>query len=251
MNTKNIRGFKKAKEQRTLHMLTCYDYPMAKMLSETNVDLILVGDSLGNVVLGLDSTIPVTTQEMEIFTKAVKRGAPQKYVVVDLPFGSYSTVNQGVLEATKLFKNSGAQAVKLEGAFPYQLKIIERLTQIGVPVMGHIGLKPQSVNVAGGYFTYGKNQSEEQSLIAEAKALEASGVFAIVLECVDENVAKKITSELTIPTIGIGSGKDVDGQVLVLHDLLRIGNHKVPKFCNPEENIFEKSLNAINKYLKK
>jgi 3-methyl-2-oxobutanoate hydroxymethyltransferase len=250
INTKTIRHFKSSQESRSLKMLTCYDFPMAQMLQETSVDLILVGDSVGNVVLGYDSTIPVTLDEMILFTKAVRRGAPQKYLIADMPFGSYNTIQQGINSASRLFKETNAQAVKLEGAFPYQLKLIERLTQIGIPVMGHIGLKPQSVNVAGGYYSYGKNQEEEKSLILEAKKLQDAGVFSLVLECVEASVAKKITDQLSIPTIGIGSGNATDGQVLVLHDLLKIGKHKVPKFCTPLENIYERSLNAINEYLK-
>ncbi len=250
LSTKHIREFKKAEAQRTLHMLTCYDFPTAQMLDETDLDILLVGDSLANVVLGYDSTIPVGLEEMTIFTKAVRRGAPNKFVVGDLPFGTYSTISQGVHMATKLFKESGADAVKLEGAFPYQLKMIERLTQTGIPVMGHIGLKPQSVSQAGGYFIYGKTQEEKERLVSEAVELEQAGCFAVVLECVETTAAENITDVLSIPTIGIGSGKGVDGQVLVINDLLRLGKHKVPKFCDPIANLYETKKELITKYLK-
>jgi 3-methyl-2-oxobutanoate hydroxymethyltransferase len=232
-------------------MLTCYDFQTAEMLAETSIDLLLVGDSLGNVMLGYDSTIPVSLDEMKIFTKAVRRGAPQKFLVTDLPFGTYSTIPQGVQLATKLYKETGADAIKLEGAYPYQLKMIQRLTQTGIPVMGHIGLKPQSVGQAGGYFTYGKTQEEKEQLVAEALELEQAGCFAIVLECVANETASNITDLLSIPTIGIGSGKEVDGQVLVINDLLRLGKNKIPKFCEPIANLYETKKSLIEKYLEK
>jgi 3-methyl-2-oxobutanoate hydroxymethyltransferase len=251
LNTKTIREFKKNTTNRFLQMLTCYDFQTAEMLSETAIDMLLVGDSLGNVMLGYDSTIPVNFTEMKIFTKAVRKGAPHKFLVTDLPFGTYSTIPQGVQLATKLYKETGADAVKLEGAFPYQLKLIQRLTETGVPVMGHIGLKPQSVGQAGGYFTYGKTQDEKEKLIAEALELEQAGCFAIVLECVASDTAANITELLSIPSIGIGSGKDVDGQVLVINDLLKLGKNKIPKFCEPIANLFETKKNLIEKYLEK
>ncbi|MFZ4712382.1 MAG: 3-methyl-2-oxobutanoate hydroxymethyltransferase [Bacteriovoracaceae bacterium] len=249
MNTKNIRDFKKSINMRNLQMLTCYDFQTAQIFNETEIDLLLVGDSLGNVVLGYDSTIPVGLTEMIIFTKAVKRGAPDKFVVADLPFGTYSTITQGIQLATKLYKETSADAIKLEGAFPYQLKLIERLTQTGIPVMGHIGLKPQSVGQAGGYFIYGKTQEEKEKLVAEALELEQAGCFSLVLECVEASAASNITELLSIPTIGIGSGKSVDGQVLVINDLLRLGKNKIPKFCEPVANLFETKKNLIQKYL--
>ena len=174
-------------------MLTCYDYQTASMLNETKLDLILVGDSLGNVVLGYDHTISVDIATMKLFCGAVKRGAPDKFVIGDMPFGSYATLESGLANAINLFQASGIEAIKLEGAFPYQLELIERLTQVGIPVMGHIGLTPQSVHEQGGYFTHGKDQSSKSKLIKEAMALEAAGVFSIVLECVEETVAKEIT----------------------------------------------------------
>jgi 3-methyl-2-oxobutanoate hydroxymethyltransferase len=211
--------------------------------------MILVGDSLGNVMLGYETTIEVSLIEMEIFASAVRRGAPDKFLIVDMPFGSYSTIPQGIHSATKLFQKTRAEAVKLEGAFPYQLKLIERLTQTGIPVMGHIGLTPQSVHQLGGYYTHGKNESSADRLMKEAKALEAAGVFALVLEMVEESVATEISKAISIPTIGIGSGKKTDGQVLVINDLLKLGPNMPPKFCTPIADLYETKKNLINQYL--
>jgi 3-methyl-2-oxobutanoate hydroxymethyltransferase len=248
MKKLNLRDIKKAK-QKKLQVLTCYDYQTAALLNETDLDIVLVGDSLGNVILGYETTIEVTLNEMEIFGKAVRRGAPNKFLVVDLPFGSYSTVSQGVHSATKLFQTTKCEAIKLEGAFPYQLKLIERLTQTGIPIMGHIGLTPQSVHQLGGYFTHGKNEDEASRLMRQAKALENAGCFSIVLEMVEENVATKITQELQIPSIGIGSGQQTDGQVLVINDLLKMGPTTPPKFCTPLADLYELKKNLIVHYL--
>lgn len=248
MKKLNLRDIKKAKGK-NLQMLTCYDFQTARMLNESELDLILVGDSVGNVILGYETTVEVTLTEMEIFGKAVRRGAPDKFLIMDMPFGSYSTVSQGVFSATKLFQSTKCEAIKLEGAFPYQLKLIERLTQTGIPVMGHIGLTPQSVHQLGGYFTHGKNEDDASRLIREAKALQAAGCFSIVLEMVEESVATKITNELLIPTIGIGSGRKTDGQVLVINDLLKMGPHTPPKFCVPIADLYQLRKDLINQYL--
>lgn len=249
LNTRKIRSFKKSKEARSLQMLTCYDFQSACMLNETKLDLILVGDSLGNVILGYDTTVNVSLNDMITFGGAVKRGAPDKFVVVDLPFGSYNTLEEGLKNATNLFQSTGAQALKLEGAFPYQLELIERLTQIGIPVMGHIGLTPQSVYQQGGYYIHGKTESSSANLIESAKRLEKAGAFAVVLECVEEKTSQTITEELAIPSIGIGSGKNVDGQVLVINDLLKLGPNKPPGFCSPIADLYETKKDLIEKYL--
>lgn len=248
MKKLNLRDIRKSK-QKNLQVLTCYDFQTASLLNETDLDMILVGDSVGNVMLGYETTVEVTLQEMEIFSKAVRRGAPDKFLIVDMPFGSYSTISQGIHCATKLFKNTKAEALKLEGAFPYQLKLIERLTQTGIPVMGHIGLTPQSVHQLGGYYTHGKNETSADRLMKEAKALEAAGAFAIVLEMVDENLANEITKELSIVTIGIGAGKSTDGQVLVINDLLKLGPKTPPKFCVPIADLFETKKQLLSQYL--
>ena len=248
MKKLNLRDIRKSK-QKNLQVLTCYDFQTATLLNQTNLDMILVGDSLGNVMLGYETTIEVSLVEMEIFASAVRRGAPDKFLIVDMPFGSYSTIPQGIHSATKLFQKTRAEAVKLEGAFPYQLKLIERLTQTGIPVMGHIGLTPQSVHQLGGYYTHGKNETSADRLMKEAKALEAAGVFALVLEMVEESVATEISKAISIPTIGIGSGKKTDGQVLVINDLLKLGPNMPPKFCTPIADLYETKKNLINQYL--
>jgi 3-methyl-2-oxobutanoate hydroxymethyltransferase len=248
MKKLNLRDIKKLK-QKNLQVLTCYDFQTANILNETDLEMILVGDSVGNVVLGYETTVEVTVEEMELFGKAVRRGAPDKFLIVDMPFGSYATITQGIKTATRLFQATKAEALKLEGAFPYQLKLIERLTQVGIPVMGHIGLTPQSVHQLGGYYTHGKNQNSAERLMNEAKALEVAGVFSIVLEMVEENLAEEITKTLSVPTIGIGAGKKTDGQVLVINDLLKMGRHMPPKFCTPVADLFETKKSLIQKYL--
>jgi 3-methyl-2-oxobutanoate hydroxymethyltransferase len=250
LNTRQIRSYKKSTNERDLQMLTCYDYQTAQLLDETTLDLILIGDSLGNVVLGYDYTIEVSVETMILFSKAVKKGAPHKFVIADLPFGSYASMELGLANAIRLFQQSGVEALKLEGAYPYELQLIERLTQIGIPVMGHIGLTPQSVHEQGGYFTHGKDERSQKKLIKEALDLEAAGCFSIVLEFVEENLAKKITENLKIPTIGIGSGAHTDGQVLVINDLLHLGKNDPPKFCKPIANLYETKKQLINEYLK-
>lgn len=248
MKKLNLRDIRKSK-QKNLQVLTCYDFQTATMLNQTDLDMILVGDSVGNVMLGYETTVEVTLTEMEIFGSAVRRGAPDKFLIVDMPFGSYSTISQGIHSATKLFQATRAEALKLEGAFPYQLKLIERLTQTGIPVMGHIGLTPQSVHQLGGYYTHGKTETSAERLMKEAKALEAAGCFSIVLEMVDEHLATEISLALSIPTIGIGAGKKTDGQVLVINDLLKLGPNTPPKFCVPIADLFEQKKNLITKYL--
>jgi 3-methyl-2-oxobutanoate hydroxymethyltransferase len=251
LNTRNIRSFKKTDEKRFIHMLTCYDFQTAKLLNETKLDLILVGDSLGNVVLGYDTTVSVSLEEMIIFTSAVKRGARNKFVIGDLPFGTYNTVDEGLKNATKLFQESRCEALKLEGAFPHQLELIERLTHIGIPVMGHIGLTPQSVHQQGGYYTHGKDENSVKMLMENAKKLESAGCFSIVLECIEKDLSAAITKELMIPTIGIGAGSQVDGQVLVINDLLKLGSDYPPSFCQPVADFYSLKKEAINNYLSK
>lgn len=250
LNTRQIRAFKKKAVNRTLQMLTCYDYQTAQALNETNLDLILIGDSVGNVILGYDFTIEVSLETMILFSKAVKKGAPDKFVIADLPFGSYASMELGLANSIKLFQQSGVEALKLEGAYPHELQLIERLTQIGIPVMGHIGLTPQSVHEQGGYYLHGKDERSQEKLMKEALALEAAGCFLIVLEFVEETLAKKITEKLKIPTIGIGSGTDTDGQVLVINDLLHLGKNDPPKFCKPIANLYQTKKQLIEDYLK-
>ncbi len=251
LTTRSLRGFKLREQGRPLQMLTCYDYQTAQMLSETSIDMLLVGDSLGNVMLGLDHTVGVKLSHMKIFGAAVKRGAKNKFVVVDMPFGTYSTVDSGVKNAIKLFQATGAEALKLEGAGETTLKIIKRLVETGIPVMGHIGLTPQSVHELGGYYTHGKDTDSAEKLIKEAKKLQKAGAFSLVLECVTKELATHITEELTIPTIGIGSGNETDGQVLVINDLLKMGPNTPPKFCSPVADFFKLKKELISNYLDK
>lgn len=251
LTTRKIRKSKLSETRKSLQVLTCYDYQTAQMLNETQLDMILVGDSLGNVVLGYDTTVQVSLTEMAIFGAAVRRGAPNKFVIVDMPFGTYTTFDKALENATKLFQDTQAEALKLEGAYPHQLDIIKRLTQSGIPVMGHIGLTPQSVHEQGGYYTHGKDDSDKARLLAEAKLLEEAGCFSIVLECVTDEIATIITRELSIPTIGIGAGKNTDGQVLVINDLLKMGPGKYPNFCTPIANFFDQKLKLISEYILK
>jgi 3-methyl-2-oxobutanoate hydroxymethyltransferase len=250
LDTRKIRTFKKKIAKKNLQMLTCYDFQTAQLLNESNLDLILVGDSVGNVILGYDHTISVEIDTMILFSAAVKKGAPDKFVIADLPFGTYASLELGLQNSIKLFQQSGAEALKLEGAYPFICELIERLTQIGIPVMGHIGLTPQSVHEQGGYYLHGKDNASQLRLMKEAKALEKAGCFSIVLEFVEESLAKKITDSLLIPTIGIGSGKNTDGQVLVINDLLHIGKLDPPKFCKPIGNVYEYKKKLISEYLK-
>jgi 3-methyl-2-oxobutanoate hydroxymethyltransferase len=246
LTTRDIRALKGKNAQ----MLTCYDYQTASLMNELDVDMLLVGDSLGNVVLGFDSTVPVTPSMMALLGGAVRRGAPDKFLIIDMPFGSYTTIAQGLKTGTKLMQVCNAEAVKLEGAHATELATIKRLTEVGVAVMGHIGLTPQSVHQMGGYFTHGKKPDRARELVDEAKRLQDAGCFSLVLECVTEEVAAEITRTLEIPTIGIGSGKNVDGQVLVTNDLLGLGGHAAPKFVKPIANLYQLKKELLDQYLK-
>ena len=248
MKALTLRDIRQSKHKK-LQMLTCYDFQTAQMLNETDLDMILVGDSVGNVILGYETTVDVTLEDMIVFGSAVRRGAPDKFLVVDMPFGTYGTLASGVKNAVTLFQKTRAQALKLEGAYPYQLQLIERLTQNGIPVMGHIGLTPQSVHQLGGYYVHGKNEDSAEKLIREAKALEASGAFCVVLEMVEKELAEKITNAISIPTIGIGAGSGTDGQVLVINDLLKLGPQRPPKFCTPVADLYEMKKELIQTYL--
>lgn len=249
-NTRTLKSWKSIKkEPKHLSMLTCYDYQTAQMLNETDVDILLVGDSLGNVMLGMDTTVEVNTTHMEIFASAVRRGAPNKFIVVDLPFGALTSFDKTIEEGMKLFVNTKAESLKIEGAGEFQLSLIKHFVQIGVPVMGHIGLQPQSVHAQGGYFVHGKDEKRAQELLKEAKSLQEAGVFGLVLECVNEDIAKLITSELDIPTIGIGAGTGTDGQVLVINDLLKYGPNRPPKFCTPIADMYEVRKKLLKEYI--
>ena len=218
---------KKAGEKLTC--LTAYDASFASLLNDAGVEIILVGDSLGMVVQGKETTIPVTVDEMIYHASAVKRGAPNAFIVVDLPFMSYSTPSLGLKNAGKVMKRTGANMVKIEGG-ETMLETVSLLTSRGIPVCAHLGLLPQSVHKTSGYRVQGKTEHDAVKIIEDAVALEAAGADLIVLECVPATLAKKVSSQLTIPTIGIGAGVDCDGQVLVLYDMLNVTKGKRPSF---------------------
>jgi 3-methyl-2-oxobutanoate hydroxymethyltransferase len=210
-------------------MLTAYDYPTARILDAAGIPILLVGDSLGQAVLGYETTLPVTMEEMLHHTKAVTKGASNALVVGDMPFLSYqASVEQGIVNAGRFLKEAGAHAVKVEGA---QTALTEALTELGIPVMGHLGLTPQSVRGMGGYRVQGRSDEDARRLLDDALSLEKSGAFSVVLEGVPRDVGDAITSSLHIPTIGIGAGPDTDAQVLVLTDLLGLGEGDPPKFA--------------------
>lgn len=250
LNKRKIVKRKIKNGQRPLSMLTCYDFQTAQLLNETELDLVLVGDSLGNVMLGYDTTVEVTLNDMITFASAVKRGAPDKFTVVDMPFGTYATMETGVQNAITLFQKTKAEALKLEGASTEFCALIKRLTEVGIPVMGHIGLTPQSVHQQGGYYTHGKSESAKDRLFKEAKALQDAGCFSLVLECVTPELASELTEVLQIPTIGIGSGTQTDGQVLVINDLLKMGPHLPPSFCKPVADFYELKRQGVELFLK-
>ena len=239
---------KMKKKSEKISMLTAYDFPSAKLAEEAEVDLILVGDSLGMVVLGYDSTVPVTVDDMIHHTKAVKRGAQHTFIVTDMPFMTYHLSTDETLKtAASILQMSGAHAVKVEGGG----KVIDRiqsLTTAGIPVMAHLGLTPQSVGVLGGYKVQGKTAESAKKLIEDAKKCEQAGAFALVLECVPKQLAKEVSEALTIPTIGIGAGVDTDGQVLVFHDLVTYGVNRVPKFVKQYSNVSDMILTSIKNY---
>ena len=228
--------------------LTAYDYPTARLLDEAGVDVILVGDSLAMVVLGYDSTLPVTLEEMLHHARAVRRGTKRALLVVDMPFGSYhSDTAESLRNAVRFVKEAGIEAVKVEGG-ERRLELIARLTEAEIPVMGHIGLTPQSVNALGGYRVQGKTADSAEQLLRDARAVEAAGAFSVVLEAVPRELAAQITRELRIPTIGIGAGPDCDGQILVVHDLLGLSFDQTPKFARQYANVGETISSAVRQY---
>ena len=211
--------------------LTAYDYPTARLLDEAGVDVLLVGDSLAMVMLGYESTLPVTVDEMLVCTRAVRRGTRHALLVADMPYGSYhAEPAEAVRNAVRFVKEGGAEAVKVEGG-ERRMDLIARIVDAEVPVMGHIGLTPQSVNAFGGFRVQGKTAEAGERLLRDARAVEAAGAFAIVLESIPRELAARITAELRIPTIGIGAGPDCDGQVLVIHDLVGLTFGHKPKFA--------------------
>lgn len=231
-----------------LAMLTAYDYSMATLLDEAGVDMILVGDSLGNVVLGYDSTIPVTMEDMIHHGKAVCRGVKQAFVVIDMPFLSYQISPEDALgNAGRIMKETGAQAVKMEGGKEI-LPAVEKIISAGIPVVAHLGLTPQHVHQLGGFKVQGKETAAAQRIFEDARLLERAGVCAITLECVPQQLAEKISRTVKIPVIGIGAGAGCDGQVLVIYDMLGIHTGFVPKFVRQFANLKEQISRAVGAY---
>jgi 3-methyl-2-oxobutanoate hydroxymethyltransferase len=230
-------------------MLTAYDFGMACLLDESNIDIILVGDSLGNVVLGYDTTLPVTMEDMLHHTQAVARGTRKAMVVADLPFLSYQVSPEAALaNAGRFLKEADAQAIKLEGGREYA-DTVEKLTRAGVPVMAHLGLTPQSIHQLGGYKVQGKKEEAADKMIQDAVIMEEAGAFALVLECVPEKLAAEITRTISIPTIGIGAGVSCDGQVLVVNDMLGLNDRMTPKFVKKYAHLNQEIRSAILRYI--
>ena len=235
------------KEQRPIVCLTAWDYAIAKLLDQAGIDLILVGDSLAMVTLGHSTTLPVTLEEMIHHTQAVCRGVKRALVVCDLPFLTYQTnVTQAIASAGKIIKETNAGAVKLEGGYPAIIETVARLTEIGIPVMAHVGLTPQSVRILG-YKQQGKTIEQQEKIFNQAMALEKAGAFAIVLEHITEELALKISQALSIPTIGIGAGKNCDGQVLVTADLLGL-SETIPPFAKSYANLQQTILDSVTHF---
>jgi 3-methyl-2-oxobutanoate hydroxymethyltransferase len=230
-------------------MLTAYDYPSAKVVDAAGADIILVGDSLGMVVLGYPDTLSVTVDEMIHHTRAVVRGTQHALVVGDMPYLSYHISLEESVRNAGAFVRAGAHAVKIEGGKPQRIRTIEAILDAEIPVMGHIGLTPQSVNALGGFKLQGKNADDAHRLLDEAVALDQAGCFSIVLECVPAELAAMITERVSVPTIGIGAGPACDGQVLVFHDLLGLYDGHTPKFVRRYANVAEDMRAAVAKYL--
>jgi 3-methyl-2-oxobutanoate hydroxymethyltransferase len=238
----------KAKGEK-ITMLTAYDYPTARLLEQAGIDILLVGDSLGMVMLGYPNTLPVTMEEMLHHTKAVSRGASEALVIGDMPFMSF---NLGAFEAInnagRFIKEGGAAAVKLEGCSQHMIEITGAVTEAGIAVMGHIGLTPQFIHQMGGFKVQGKDQDQAELLLNGAKRLEDAGIFSLVLEGIPQDLASKITRSLSIPTIGIGAGIECDGQVLVTHDLLGFTGRKPPKFVKQYANLYETIIESLKTF---
>lgn len=243
----DIREMKSRGEK--IPMITAYDYTSARIVDAAGIPIVLVGDTLGQVVLGYDSTLPVTMDEMIHHTKAVARGTRDALIVGDMPFMSYqASTTEALHNAGRFLQEGGAQAVKLEGGVGMALTV-QRMVSSGIPVMGHIGLTPQSVNQLGGYKVQGKSLKAAVRLMEDARALEEAGAFALVLECVPASLARLITERVAIPTIGIGAGKSCDGQVQVFHDMLGLFTDFVPKHAKRYANLGETISSALAQYI--
>ena len=244
-----VPAIRAMKGKARIGMLTAYDYPSAKIADAAGADILLVGDSLGMVVLGYPDTLSVTVEDMLHHTRAVVRGSKTSLIVGDMPYLSYHVSVEEAVRNAGRFIQAGAHAVKIEGAKPSRIKVVEALRDAEIPVMGHIGLTPQSVNALGGFKLQGKNAEDARRLIDEAVALERAGCFSIVLECVPSELAQIITEQITIPTIGIGAGPSCDGQVLVFHDVLGIYDGHTARFVRQYANIAADMQKGLEQYL--
>ncbi|MBN1621548.1 MAG: 3-methyl-2-oxobutanoate hydroxymethyltransferase [Endomicrobiales bacterium] len=246
ITTTKLKEFKQKSQK--ISVLTGYDYETALILNEAGIDVVLIGDSVGMVKLGYETTLPVTIDDMIRYCKAVKRGNSRALLVADMPFLSYENeIKDAVLNAGRLIKEGEVEAVKIEGGAE-MVKTIKKIIEAKIPVMGHIGLTPQAVHQMGGYKVQGKDKDSAKKLVDSAKMLEESGVFALVLECIPADLARTITSNISIPTIGIGAGPHCDGQVLVLDDMLGLCSRVKPKFVKQYVNIRAKILDAVKQY---
>lgn len=239
----------KKKKKEKIVALTAYDFPVARILDEAGIDLILIGDSLGMVVLGYENTIPVTMEDMIHHTKPVARAAKSALIIGDMPYFSFHlSVEESVYNASRFLKEGGAQGVKIEGATKKRLRLIEALVDAEIPVMGHVGLTPQSIHHLGQFKVRGGEVEEAKKIIQDAQNLERAGAFSIVLECIPLEVARIITEKLAIPTIGIGAGPFCDGQILVFHDLVGYSNGYLPKFVKKYASLHEVISEAVKRY---
>lgn len=247
VTTKTVMKMKESGEKIT--MLTAYDYLVAKYLDQVNIDVILVGDSLGNVVHGYETTLPVTIDDMIYHAKAVKRAVKNALIVVDMPFMSFQTsIDDAIRNAGRIMKEVGVGAVKLEGG-EYIAEIVKHLVKIGIPVMGHLGLTPQAINKFGTYEVRAQDKREADELLRDAMILEKAGVFAIVLEKIPADLAKKVTDSVSVPTVGIGAGPHCDGQVLVVYDMLGLTEEFKPRFVRRYSELAEIMRTAFRAYI--
>ncbi|MDR0294894.1 MAG: 3-methyl-2-oxobutanoate hydroxymethyltransferase [Prevotellaceae bacterium] len=244
------RLFEMKQRGEKITMLTAYDYTMAKILDAAGIDIILVGDSAANVMAGYETTLPITLDKMIYHAQSVVRAVKNPMVVVDMPFGTYQgNSKEAVMSAIRMMKESEADAVKLEGGAEV-IESVRRILSAGIPVMGHLGLTPQSILKFGTYSVRAKEEAEAEKLIADAHLLEEAGCFAIVLEKIPANLAARVSAELKIPIIGIGAGREVDGQVLVTHDMLGLNQDFSPRFLRRYHNLYEEMHNAFQHYVK-
>jgi 3-methyl-2-oxobutanoate hydroxymethyltransferase len=241
---------KKKASREKITALTAYDFPTAKIMDNAGIDIILVGDSLGMVVLGYENTIPVTMDMMIHHTRAVTRGTKKALVVGDMPFFSYNvSLEEAKKNACRFIQEAGAGAVKIEGSSPRRLQLISSLVEADIPVMGHVGLTPQAIHHLGRFQVKGKNRKEARDILAQARDLEGAGVFSVVLECIPRELAGEVTKKLNIPTIGIGAGPHCDGQILVFHDLAGYSHGYLPKFVKQYAGLNDVIGNAVKNYI--